>query len=302
MPRIGIVEPAAGRRDHAHGCRARASWSIRWRSPPARRQRPNERESRWPPSVPGYEIMSELGRGGMGVVYKARHVRLNRPCALKMILAGAHASPEDVARFMTEAEAIARLQHPNIVQIRQIGEADGLPFLELEYVGAAAWTSSSTARPGPRCGRRGLPSRSPWGSPRPIGRGSSIATSSPRTCLLAADGTPKVGDFGLAKMLDSKTGLTRTESVMGSPSYMAPEQAQGRAEGRRRGRRYLRDGSDPLRVADRSPAVSRHDRARDPRASQGGRAGTPLAAGAGSAARCRNDLPQVPSERAGQAL
>ena len=104
------------------------------------------------------------------------------------------------------------------------------PFSSWNTCPAAAWTSSSTARPGPRYGRRGLPSKWPWGSPRPIGRVSSIATSSPSNVLLAADGTPKVGDFGLAKMLDSKSALTRSESVMGSPSYMAPEQAQGHAK------------------------------------------------------------------------
>jgi hypothetical protein len=97
------------------------------------------------PAVPGYEITRELGRGGMGVVYEARHLRLNRPCALKMILAGAHAGPDDVARFVTEAEAIARLEHPSIVQIRNIGDADGLPFLELD-TSDRPWMSTRWAR------------------------------------------------------------------------------------------------------------------------------------------------------------
>src|SRR5262249_44429222 len=85
-------------------------------------------------AISRYEILGELGRGAMGVVYHAREVRLNRPCAIKMILAGGHASPEAATRFLAEAEAVARLHHPNVVQIHRIGEAGGLPFLELEYV------------------------------------------------------------------------------------------------------------------------------------------------------------------------
>src|SRR5262249_5051346 len=86
------------------------------------------------PTVPGYEILGELGRGGMGFVYKARQIRLNRLGALKMVLAGAHASPQQLARFRQEARSLAPLQHPNIVQIYEIGEHEGLPYFSLEFV------------------------------------------------------------------------------------------------------------------------------------------------------------------------
>ena len=133
------------------------------------------------PTVSGYEIEDELGRGGMGVVYKARHIRLNRPCA-QAILAGLHAGPDVVARFVTEAEAIARLEHPSIVQIRHIGDADGLPFLELEYVSGGSLDRQLDGTPWPAQRAAGLPSKCHSGSPRPIARESFIVISNPQTC------------------------------------------------------------------------------------------------------------------------
>jgi WD40 repeat protein len=189
----------------------------------------NERMARVVPTVPGYEVTGELGRGGMGVVYHARHVRLNRPCALKMILAGAHASPEEVARFVTEAEAIARLQHPSIVQIHHIGDAEGLPFLDLEYIAGGSLDQQLDGTPWPPTRAAHLAERMALGIAEAHRQGIVHRDLKPSNVLLAADGTPKVVDFGLAKLLDRQAALTRSESVMGSPSYMAPEQAQGYA-------------------------------------------------------------------------
>jgi WD40 repeat protein len=181
------------------------------------------------PAVDGYEILGELGRGGMGIVYLARQVRLNRRCALKMILAGAHANPEVAARFLAEAEAIARLQHPHIVQIHHVGEADGLPFIELEYVSGGSldrqldgvpWTPGRAAR---------LAGQLASGVAEAHRLGIVHRDLKPGNVLLSADGAAKITDFGLAKALGTDSGLTRTDSVIGSPSYMAPEQAAGRA-------------------------------------------------------------------------
>ncbi len=182
------------------------------------------------PTVPGYEITGELGRGGMGVVYEARHVRLNRQCALKMILAGAHAGPDDVARFITEAEAIARLEHPSIVQIRHIGDVDGLPFLELEYLAGGGLDSQLDGTPWPANKAARLAEQLALGIAEAHRQGVVHRDLKPSNVLLAADGTPKVSDFGLAKMLDNQSALTQSESVMGSPSYMAPEQASGQGK------------------------------------------------------------------------
>src|SRR5262249_360965 len=113
------------------------------------RDAPREGTDRTAPAIPGYEIVGELGRGGMGVVYKARQVRLNRPVALKMILAGAHAAPEAAAPFLAEAQAVARLQHPNIVQIFHIDEYDGFPYFEMEYVAGGSLVARLDGTPLP---------------------------------------------------------------------------------------------------------------------------------------------------------
>jgi WD40 repeat protein/tRNA A-37 threonylcarbamoyl transferase component Bud32 len=182
------------------------------------------------PVIPGYEIEGELGRGGMGVVYRAREVRLNRACALKMVLAGAHASPEARVRFLVEAEAVAKLHHPNVVQIHRIGEADGLPFLELEYIAGGTLAAAIAGTPWPARRAAELVEPLARALAEAHGRGLVHRDLKPGNVLLEPDGTPKIIDFGLAKALGAEGGLTATDSVVGSPSYMAPEQAGGNAK------------------------------------------------------------------------
>jgi serine/threonine-protein kinase len=175
----------------------------------------------------GYEVLGELGRGGMGVVYKARQTRLGRLVALKMILSGAHAGPEELARFRTEAEAIARLQHPHIVQVFEVGEHQGRPFLVLEFCPGGGLDR--------RLGGTPLPAQDAARLAEALARAMSVAHRAgivhrdlkPANVLLGDDGGPKITDFGLARKLDA-AGPTRTGAVVGTPSYMAPEQAAGR--------------------------------------------------------------------------
>jgi predicted Ser/Thr protein kinase len=182
------------------------------------------------PALPGYEIVKELGRGGMGVVYQARQTALKRTVALKMILAGAHAGEAELARFRTEAEAVARLQHPNIVQIHEVGERDGLPYFSLEYVDGGSLADQIDGTPWPGRQAAELVEVLARAVDYAHQRGVVHRDLKPQNILLTADGTPKITDFGLAKQLQEQRGLTRTGAVLGTPSYMAPEQAEGKVK------------------------------------------------------------------------
>jgi tetratricopeptide (TPR) repeat protein len=177
----------------------------------------------------GYEVLGELGRGGMGVVYLARKLALNRLCALKMILAGAHGNASSW-RFRAEAEAIARLSHPDIVQVYHVGEAAGLPFLELEYLPGGSLDRELDGTPRPPIDSARLVLRVARAIAEAHRQGVVHRDLKPANILLDASGRPKVADFGLAKLLDSDDALTRSQMVIGSPSYMAPELATGRRD------------------------------------------------------------------------
>jgi WD40 repeat protein len=192
------------------------------------------------PAPAGYEILGELGRGGMGVVYRARQAGLNRLVALKMILAGSHAGPDDLARFRSEAEAVAALQHPNIVQIHEVGERDGLPYFSLELVEGGSLADRLDGTPWPARPAAELVAALARAMHYAHSRGVIHRDLKPANVLLAACGVatgatpqagdPKITDFGLAKQIDSAVGRTRTGAVLGTPSYMAPEQAGGRSK------------------------------------------------------------------------
>jgi WD40 repeat protein/tRNA A-37 threonylcarbamoyl transferase component Bud32/tetratricopeptide (TPR) repeat protein len=179
------------------------------------------------PTVPGYEVQGELGRGGMGVVYKARHRQLNRLVALKMILSGALAGPMQRTRFLVEAETLARLHHPNVVQIYEIGTYENCPYFALEYVDGG--TLADRLRDG------ALPSAAAAALIETLARAIHAAhlqgvihrDLKPANVLLSADGQPKITDFGLAKLVVGHPDLTQTGVVAGTPAYMAPEQATG---------------------------------------------------------------------------
>jgi serine/threonine protein kinase len=201
------------------------------------------------PQVPGYDVLEVVGHGGMGIVYKARQVKLNRLVALKMILAGG--PPADLARFRTEAEAVASLEHPNIIRIYEVGEYAGHPYLVLEWADGGNLAEHLAGAP--------LPARSAALLLLPLARAAAFAHErgiihrdlKPANVLLrtvdkdaAANASgpaprgpgvpafplavPKIADFGLDKRLDADQGQTQTGVVLGTPHYMAPEQALGR--------------------------------------------------------------------------
>jgi tetratricopeptide (TPR) repeat protein/tRNA A-37 threonylcarbamoyl transferase component Bud32 len=191
-----------------------------------------EREDRTTAPVPlarvaGYDVLQELGRGAMGVVYLARHCGLKRLVALKMIQVPAQDCPRRLARFRGEAEVLARLQHPNIVQIYEVGESEGRPFFALEYLPGGGLDRRLNGNPQPpRAAAQLL-----WTLARAIEAAHQAGVVhrdlKPANVLLTADETPKITDFGLAKQLDG-ADQTSTGEILGTPHYMAPEQACGR--------------------------------------------------------------------------
>lgn len=178
-----------------------------------------------PHSIPGFEILGELGRGGMGVVYKARDVHLNRTVALKTLFGGALSTPTQRDQFRREAEAIAHLDHPNIVPVYEVGEANGCPYFSMKFFAGGSLARrdrrprddfnkiarlvETTARAVHHAHQRGILHRD----------------LKPSNILLDDEGGPHVADFGLAKRFDPQSGPSDVSTIAGTPGYMAPEQA-----------------------------------------------------------------------------
>lgn len=198
------------------------------------------------PSLPGYALLGVLGRGGMGVVYQARQVRPERLVALKMILVGVHAGPQELTRFRQEAEAIARLRHPQIVQIHEVGDHAGSPYFALEYIAGGSLAQQLSGTPlAAREAARLLETLAETIAyshghgivHRDLTPGNILLEPLPPETANAGTGCrlrgqvylPKITDFGLAKMTTEDGSVTQSGAVMGTPSYMAPEQAAGQS-------------------------------------------------------------------------
>jgi serine/threonine protein kinase len=181
-------------------------------------------------AIPGYTIVGEVGRGGMGVVYKAVQDGLGRTVALKMVLKGEHAGSSELHRFRVEAEAVARVRHTNIVQIFDIGEYNGLPYFTFEYVDGGSLQGVTAGKPQPPEKAALIVETLAWAMEVAHMAGVIHRDLKPANVLVASDGTLKIADFGLAKQIDNTTELTSTGAIMGTPSYMAPEQAEGRTK------------------------------------------------------------------------
>jgi len=180
-----------------------------------------------PASFGDYELLEEIGRGGMGVVYRARQRSLGRIVAIKMLLRRDLAGPADIARFRTEAEAAARLDHPGIVSIFEVGEHDGHPFYSMQFVAGTTLARRLAAGPLPPRDAAALLAKVADAVEAAHRRGVLHRDLKPSNILIDEAGEPHVSDFGLAKRLEAAESMTHTGAILGTPCYMSPEQAAG---------------------------------------------------------------------------
>ena len=174
------------------------------------------------PRVPGFEILEEVGRGGLGVVYRARQEPLGREVALKMIVAGVHASDEVREQFRREAASVAQLQHPHIVQLFEFGEFDGLPYFALEFVNGGTLARALAAGRMPLARTTELFEQLARAVHHAHAAGLIHRDLKPANILLTGDGTPKITDFGLAKRLDQCWKTRRPARSWAPPATWPP--------------------------------------------------------------------------------
>ena len=283
------------------------------------------------PCLPGYEVASILGRGGMGVVYKAKQLKLNRPVALKMLLAGNLAAKPEITRFMREAEAVAALGHANVVQIYDIGDFEDRPYFTMEFMEGGALAARLAGAPQPAAAAAALIVTLAEAVQFAHQAGIVHRDLKPSNIFLTAGGIPKIGDFGLARHFEADDNLTLTGTQVGTPSYMAPEQARAEKDLSTAVDVYslgailyeLLTGQPPFRAAtpletvlqvlEREPqrphtvnpgptAFPRRDGDRYRAAGHSSATGATVPLKRQGAARPGNDLPEVPAQRADAAL
>jgi serine/threonine-protein kinase len=177
-----------------------------------------------------YELLEEIARGGMGIVYKARHIGLKRQVALKMILSGSLATPDERARFRREAELAANLDHPNIVPIYEVSDQDGVLYFSMKLVEGGNLTRKIAAYQRDPCATARLLATMARAVHYAHGKGFIHCDLKPANILLDRDGQPQITDFGLARRASEDSCLTVTGAILGTPSYMAPEQASGQRQ------------------------------------------------------------------------
>jgi len=182
------------------------------------------------PDIPGHKVESVLGHGGMGVVYRAYHVRFERPVAIKMLLSGEYAGPQEKSRFEREAKAVAALRHHNVVQVYEVGDFEGRPYFTMELVEGETLSKRLSGAPLRAADAAIMAATLADAVQAAHDRGIVHRDLKPANILLTADGTPKISDFGLARRLDEDAALTIDGARIGTPSYMAPEQAMGKGD------------------------------------------------------------------------
>ena len=244
-----------------------------------------------------YELLEEIGRGGQGVVFRARQKSLNRTVALKVISLGQWASKAHLKRFRREAEAAASLDHPGIVPIYEVGERDGSCYFSMKFVEGGQLDEVARREPMPIRRAVELIAKVARTVHYAHEHGILHRDIKPGNILLDAKGEPHLTDFGLARLVESESSVTQTLDVLGTPSYMAPEQAVGNNAAVSSATDVYGTRCSSLSIADRSSAVCRWSNLRDDQVAPGHRAAPTASVKSENRSRSQHNLPQVSRER-----